>query len=407
MQKLVKHKSWFLAALAAFALMLLFAAGGERASAQSNQWLAEYYSNPNLAGTNPSYVRSEDAINHRWGDGSPTSRIPADNFSARWTKTENFPGGYYRFTATMDDGMRVWLDTSLIIDSWYPSEEHTVSRDVYVSPGTHEIRVEYFEAGGLATAVFSYAPASGGNFYPNWKGEYFNNIDLSGMPVLVRDDRYLNQFWGTDSPAPGIVSPDYWSARWTRTLNVPAGTYNVGVYADDGARVYFNNQLVHDQWSGFIGQTVNFNYAHAGGALPVRVEFYDKTQGARIKFTYELVGPVGPVAPVAPIAPLPPTGPTAPVAPIAPLPPEACPAPEGMLAVVNANYLNVRSGPGSQYEVVDVLEKCDQVFITGVIDPTYTWVQLNNPVPTSSEQFWVNARYLDIAIPVSSFTVGG
>jgi len=67
----------------------------------------------------------------------------------------------------------------------------------------------------------------------------------------------------------------------------------------------------------------------------------------------------------------------------------------------------VRSGPGTQYEVLDVLEKCDQVFLTGVIDPTGVWVQLHNPVPTNKQQFWVNASYLEIAVPLSSFTVGG
>ena len=399
------RKEWVFIGLALLALMLLFAAG-QNASAQSNDWLAQYYDNPNLAGDNPRVARNEASINYRWGEGSPVSGIPDDNFSVRWTKAESFGGGPIRFTATMDDGMRVYLDGKVIIDSWYPSEEHTMTRDVNVTPGIHEIMVEYFEAGGLATAVFNYAPATGGSFYPNWKGEYFNNRSLSGAPVLVRDDRYLNQNWGTGSPAPGVVSADYWSARWTRTLNVPAGTYRIGVFSDDGARVYFNDQLVHDQWGGATGQTAYFNYSHAGGALPVRVEYYDDVRDASIYFSYDLVGPVGPVAPIAPIAPLPPTGPVAPVAPIAPIPSE-CPAPEALLAVVNTNYLNVRSGPGTQYEVLDVLEKCDQVFLTGVIDPTGVWVQLHNPVPTNKQQFWVNASYLEIAVPLSSFTVGG
>jgi len=60
--------------------------------------------------------------------------------------------------------------------------------------------------------------SGGGAFYPNWKGEYFNNATLSGNPLLTRDDRYLSHNWGTGSPAPGIIGDDYFSVRWTKTL---------------------------------------------------------------------------------------------------------------------------------------------------------------------------------------------
>ena len=157
------------------------------------------------------------------------SRYPDDNFSVRWTKADNFPGGTIRFTATMDDGMRVWLDNNLIIDSWYPSEEHTMTRDVYVSPGIHELRWSILKRAAWPRPCSPMPRPAAAASTPTGRANTSTTSSLGGVPVLVRDDRYLNQFWGTDSPAPGIVSPDYWSARWTRTLNVPAGTYNVGV----------------------------------------------------------------------------------------------------------------------------------------------------------------------------------
>ena len=93
--------------------------------------------------------------------------------------------------------------------------------------------------------------------------------------------------------------------------------------------------------------------------------------------------------------------PVAPEVPIA----EICPQPEGMLAVVTANYLNVRNGPRPNNTVVDTLEKCDQVFLTGQVAQGYIWVELHNRVPTSSTSYSVNSTDLDMAVPVTSLTV--
>ena len=40
------------------------------------------------------------------------------NFSVRWVKTQNVSAGIHTFTATADDGVRVYLDGTLVIDQW-------------------------------------------------------------------------------------------------------------------------------------------------------------------------------------------------------------------------------------------------------------------------------------------------
>ena len=89
--------------------------------------------------------------------------------SGVWTRAAYVPAGVYRFVATMDDGMRVWIDGLPIIDAWGASAEHTVSKDVPLAEGWHNIRVDYQERGGMAVARFNWSPVSGGNTYPNWK----------------------------------------------------------------------------------------------------------------------------------------------------------------------------------------------------------------------------------------------
>jgi hypothetical protein len=280
--------------------MTLLIVLGSSAGAADDVWLAEFWNNKDLSGE-PVYVRYDQTIDFDWGHGSAAGPVSSDNFSARWTRSVYFNEGTYRFNATMDDAMRVWIDGNLIIDSWTDSQEHTMSRDVYMTQGDHDMRVDYYEAGGVAVAKFNWqqigGPSGGGSggsgggsgggtgggaYYPNWKGEYFNNTSLAGAPVMVRDDRYLQFDWGYGSPWPGIVNDDYFSVRWTRTLTAPAGQYRIWVTSDDGSRVYMNNQLLIDNWGVQAPTTKAADYFHPGGSVQIRVEYFENLERANI-----------------------------------------------------------------------------------------------------------------------------
>ena len=119
-------------------------------------WNGEYYANRDLAGS-PTFVRQDNAIAFDWDSVGPGGGIPSTNFSVRWNKVEVFNGGNYRFWATVDDGVRVWVDGELIIDFWRIGPATSVSCDRYISPGPHNIKVEYFQAEGVAVMYFKYA----------------------------------------------------------------------------------------------------------------------------------------------------------------------------------------------------------------------------------------------------------
>src|SRR5687768_2232522 len=91
-------------------------------------WGAWYWNNTTLSGP-PVLQRSEANLDFDWGGGSPDPAISADRFSARWLRYIDVPPGTYRFTATSDDGIRVWLDGALIIDQWYDHSATTVNVD--------------------------------------------------------------------------------------------------------------------------------------------------------------------------------------------------------------------------------------------------------------------------------------
>ena len=55
------------------------------------------------------------------------------------------PGGHYVFFATADDGVRVIVDDSTVIDAWKIQPATDYEADVFLHPGKHKIVVEYYE----------------------------------------------------------------------------------------------------------------------------------------------------------------------------------------------------------------------------------------------------------------------
>lgn len=117
--------------------------------APQGYWLGSYYNNADLSGS-PLFTRNDPTINFSWGDGSPGNGIPNDFFSASWVRSEYFPAGNYRFFATVDDGIRIYVDNQLVLDAWHVQPATTYFGDFYVSAGYHTLRIEYFEETGNA-----------------------------------------------------------------------------------------------------------------------------------------------------------------------------------------------------------------------------------------------------------------
>jgi glucose/arabinose dehydrogenase/PKD repeat protein len=132
------------------------------ASCPIGQYKGSYFANQTLSGT-PVTERCESVINYDWGSGSPSgSGVGPDNFSVRWAGTHSFAAtGTYTFTATADDGVRVYLDGTLVIDQWKDQSATTYTASRTVTAGNHELKVEYYENSGDAVARFSVTAANG------------------------------------------------------------------------------------------------------------------------------------------------------------------------------------------------------------------------------------------------------
>lgn len=117
-------------------------------------WCGEYFDNETLSGT-PVLVRDDPAINFEWQSGSPDSLVPADHFSARWTKTVYFNGGDVNFKLLRDDGIRLIIDGVTELEAWYYGREW-ISKTINLTQGDHTLVVEAYEIDGWAAAKLLY-----------------------------------------------------------------------------------------------------------------------------------------------------------------------------------------------------------------------------------------------------------
>lgn len=246
-------------------------------------WMGEYFDNPYLVGAPRVRVNTPD-INFNWGEASPDPSLPADNFSARWMRLYNFAPGNYTFTATADDGIRVWVGDTLAIDAWTPQQAKTYNATLYLD-GVTPLRVEYFEQGGNAVVNF-YFQAATQNFpvvaAEKWRGTWFDNPTLTPPSVCQTDVAQLQLNWDGNSPACGIGG-QFFSARWDATrVTATAGFYTVKLLVDDGARVYVDDALILDAWREQPPTAYATTVYLDTGAHAWRVEYFQGAGGAQI-----------------------------------------------------------------------------------------------------------------------------
>jgi beta-glucosidase len=119
---------------------------------------AEYFANEELKGE-PAVRRTDAQLNFNWFTDPPAPGLPYDRFSARWRGRLTAPAsGTYQFGAKADDGVRVYLDDKLIVDTW-ANRDAPSSAPVELEGGrAYRLRVEFFDRYADATAKLVWGP---------------------------------------------------------------------------------------------------------------------------------------------------------------------------------------------------------------------------------------------------------
>ncbi len=74
--------------------------------------------------------------------------------------------GEYGFQTTSDDGSRLLINGKIVVDNDGPHSKKTVSNEIYLKSGMHQIQVDYFERGGQESLTV------------NWKGPGFDWMEI-------------------------------------------------------------------------------------------------------------------------------------------------------------------------------------------------------------------------------------
>jgi hypothetical protein len=118
--------------------------------------LGEYFDNQNLKGE-PVFSRADSTLNFVWGTGGPDPRIPADHFSVRWTGKicPSNEAGSPKFKVVSDDGVRVWIEDTLVVDAWQDQAPTDYPVAMNLESGrSYPIRIEFYENAGGAHLQF-------------------------------------------------------------------------------------------------------------------------------------------------------------------------------------------------------------------------------------------------------------
>jgi len=121
------------------------------------------YTNNPFGGV-PVLTRIDPTVNFNFGNGSPGAGIGVDLFTIRWSgQVQALDGDTYTFYVKSDDGQRLWVNGTQLVNDWilHGATEHSGTVALTANQ-KYDIVYEYFENGVAASALLSWSTAGGG-----------------------------------------------------------------------------------------------------------------------------------------------------------------------------------------------------------------------------------------------------
>ena len=210
--------------------------------------VGKYYDATVLGGGTPDWstfsgkplalTRVDPSVSFDWGTDSPGPGVPADDFMVQWDGWITLPAGTYDFGAEREDGVRVWVNGSQVVNQW--------------SAGTSDTRLNVQDGA--------------------------RSINLAGTPVSIHVD-----FYADSGPAAVKLFDKLGSGSWaevpasayTRTTStLPAG-WGASTALAGAAGAYVSAQVTEGAviLTDSTGGTHSYAKTSSGGYVPPAGEF--------------------------------------------------------------------------------------------------------------------------------------
>jgi len=121
------------------------------------------------------------------------------------------------------------------------------------------------------------------------RGEFFNNPNLAGQPILNQESPTIDFDWEWGSPGKS-VNANKFSARWTAAMTPrQTGEHAFRIAFTQAARVYLDDSPIYDHWSADKNQAQLIEGSvrkslTAGKTYQLRVEYYKMEGLANLQF---------------------------------------------------------------------------------------------------------------------------
>ncbi|MCC6461392.1 MAG: PQQ-dependent sugar dehydrogenase [Saprospiraceae bacterium] len=157
----------------------------------------------------PVLVRTDTIINFDWANGSPApDLLPVDYFTVRWTgNVQPVFGETYTFSVSSDDGCRLWVGDSLLIDKWVPQADTEHAGSITLQGNQqYPIRLEYLEIGGGASVkLFWNSARQPKEIIPRRQLYLPDSSHTATIRGVAGIDQNLNGIWNpNETTLPGV-----------------------------------------------------------------------------------------------------------------------------------------------------------------------------------------------------------
>ena len=296
--------------------------GGGASGGTGTGLIGQYYNVPSNSSyplanpftSNPVLTRIDTNVDFGWGGGSPNAAVTSDNFSVRWTgKVEAPVTGSYTFTARGDDGVRLYLSGTKVLDGWSDHGATDFNYTTNLTAGTkYDIELHFYEHGGDAECKLQWTyPGQGkqaipqGRLYAPSTTTYLLTVNSgtgggsygAGTPVNVSANLppMGQQFAGWTGHTSMLAS----SSAESTTANMPASDATItATYQSTSTGSGLRGQYYNDSSSAvyplanpFAGSpvltrtdaTIDFNWSSGSPSVQTTANFFSAKWTGQVK----------------------------------------------------------------------------------------------------------------------------